>query len=88
MHAGKLKVFRPERGWNGGGKVKVSPGENNRLTWKERPDATTNKLSHQFPLQRMQGFTRQHSICKDFHRYKLELLNVVIQLVTAKILRF
>ena len=53
MHAGKLKVFRPQRGWNGGGKVKVSAGENNRLTWKERPDATTNKFGHQFPLQRI-----------------------------------
>ena len=54
MHAGKLKVVRPQRGWNGGGKVKVSPRENNRLTGEERPEATTNKFGHQFPLQRMQ----------------------------------
>ena len=28
----------------GAEKLRGYPGENNRLTWKERPDSTTNKF--------------------------------------------
>ena len=37
----------------GAEKLRSYPGENNRLTWEERPDGTTNKFGHQFPLQRI-----------------------------------
>ena len=78
MHAGKLKVFGPEEEREDGmrtEKLRGYPGENNRLTWKERPDATTNTFGHQFPLQRIQCSDSRDNIqdSRISPRSKLEL---------------